>query len=251
MIRKRRKNKSISDNNRRTWGNPKIRKKRINGILKNFYGDLTPKQFYKIKIRPLLIQGYSPRRIERLNLVQLSNSGISNLIREFGSKKDLIQWKINTINNKADGGKNQKGKISPLKGKTYDEILGPKRAIKKRNQSSKRMKKNNPRKFITKVSKGQQILFEIIKKKYPCASMEYQVKTNKKTYFLDIVVPKLKLDIEFDGVYWHSFPDAIIRDKERDMQLKRLGWKIYRFMPKERAPLDETLKEMAIQYKLI
>ena len=38
-----------------------------------------------------------------------------------------------------------------------------------------------------------------------------------------------KLNFEYDGFYWHSFPDAVERDKNRDEYLKSIGWKIFRY----------------------
>lgn len=34
--------------------------------------------------------------------------------------------------------------------------------------------------------------------------------------------------VELDGEYWHNKPDAKEKDKERDILLKKLGWKIIR-----------------------
>jgi len=40
---------------------------------------------------------------------------------------------------------------------------------------------------------------------------------------LDVYLPELKKAIEYNGIYWHSFPDAIERDKFKNEECKRLG----------------------------
>lgn len=49
---------------------------------------------------------------------------------------------------------------------------------------------------------------------------------NKKWKFLDIALPELKIDIEYDGKIYHMFSKE--RDKQRDQIIKSLGWKIIR-----------------------
>jgi len=48
-------------------------------------------------------------------------------------------------------------------------------------------------------------------------------------YWMDIVEPNKKIDIEYDGVHWHNIDEDIIRDKK----LKNLGWKILRISSDE------------------
>jgi len=40
---------------------------------------------------------------------------------------------------------------------------------------------------------------------------------------LDVYLPDLNKAIEFNGTYWHSFDDAIIRDKIKQKECKKLG----------------------------
>ena len=48
-------------------------------------------------------------------------------------------------------------------------------------------------------------------------------------YWMDIVEPNKKINIEYDGVYWHNEND----DKIRDEKLKENGWKILRISSDE------------------
>jgi Uncharacterized protein conserved in bacteria len=45
----------------------------------------------------------------------------------------------------------------------------------------------------------------------------------------DFVLRNHLLIIECDGTYWHSKPDAIIRDARKDAYLQTIGWTILRF----------------------
>jgi len=47
-------------------------------------------------------------------------------------------------------------------------------------------------------------------------------------YIVDIYIPSENLVIECDGDYWHSLPQAIKRDKEKNKYLQGLGYKIAR-----------------------
>jgi len=106
------------------------------------------------------------------------------------------------------------------KGKTYEEIMGKKRAAERK----KELKKSGAygQSITPKISVPQLKLFEIVKQKYPTAILEYPV----LDYCLDIAVPELKLDFEYDGSYWHD-PE---KDKKRDEVLDMMGWKVTRFI---------------------
>lgn len=107
------------------------------------------------------------------------------------------------------------------KGKTYEEIMGEKRAeerIKELRVSGAYGQSVTPR-----ISKPQLELFELIKEKYPTAILEYPF----LDYCLDIAVPELKLCFEYDGSYWHQDAE---KDRIRDEVLERYGWTVKRFV---------------------
>jgi len=106
------------------------------------------------------------------------------------------------------------------KGKTYEEILGPEKAKKRRKEQVKNGQKGWL--IAPKISTPQLKLFKMVKEKYPTAVLEYPI----LDYCLDIAVPELKLCFEYDGSYWHN-PE---KDKRRDEVLKKMGWKVIRYI---------------------
>jgi len=50
-----------------------------------------------------------------------------------------------------------------------------------------------------------------------------------KNYFIDFGNPYLKIGLEVDGKQWHD----IKKDKKRDYELSKLGWRIYRAKGRE------------------
>lgn len=50
--------------------------------------------------------------------------------------------------------------------------------------------------------------------------LEWKDEVKFGRYSLDVYIPKLKLCIECDGVYWHSLEGVPEKDKKRDMYLK-------------------------------
>lgn len=70
------------------------------------------------------------------------------------------------------------------------------------------------------VSKGEIELFEFIKSHY---SVIHNDREQISPMELDIYIPSLNIGIEYDGDYWHSFPDMIKRDKLKDSICKKKG----------------------------
>lgn len=65
-----------------------------------------------------------------------------------------------------------------------------------------------------KKSKGELELFDFIKNQYSDAKSG-----DRKQIWpmeLDIYIPSLNIGIEYDGDYWHSLPDMIERDEEKN-----------------------------------
>ena len=75
----------------------------------------------------------------------------------------------------------------------------------------------------------QKKMFRIIKKFFPNAIYEYQVKVSKNhSRFLDTAIIDKKIDFEYDGMI-HLKKTVQKEDKIRERQLYKLGWKIIRF----------------------
>jgi len=60
-------------------------------------------------------------------------------------------------------------------------------------------------------------------------------------FVIDFVIPNKKVAIEVDGNVWHSSKEAIKRDRFKDYQLKKEGWKVVRIKEEEINSLDSLL----------
>lgn len=58
--------------------------------------------------------------------------------------------------------------------------------------------------------------------------MEYVVKCENNVAILDLADPQQKIGIEIDERH-HNYPNHKRHDQQRDEELRKLGWKIYRF----------------------
>ena len=92
------------------------------------------------------------------------------------------------------------------------------------------------------ISIWQKKLYEIIKKKYPKAILNYRIKTNRTFRYLDVAILSLKFDFEYDGVYWHSSEEATKSDRERDKEIKEIGWKTIRVNKNNFKKIEERFK---------
>ena len=64
---------------------------------------------------------------------------------------------------------------------------------------------------------------------YPLfAQFQQFVPGQRQPYLLDFAYPQIGVDVEADGEFWHSDPEAIERDRARDMRLAQLGWRVIR-----------------------
>lgn len=208
-------------------------------------------QYYNTIIKPLIWKGFNSKQMQDNHLILCSHPTMRVLLKGFGSIDDKIKYQENT--SKAKGHGKTKGRPNKYKGMKYEEWMSPEKMISKKAQASKLWKENNPRKYFTSnnISKGQKLLYDMIKEKFPTAVLEYEIQANGKKYYLDIAIPELKLDFEYDGIYWHSFPDAIIRDNARDLYLKSLGWKVFRysFNARNDKEVKEELNKLNINFK--
>lgn len=96
---------------------------------------------------------------------------------------------------------------------------------------------------IQKPSKPQRELYNQIKQHYPTAELEFFV-DNK---FLDIAIPELKINIEYDGEYWHRNTQE--KDARRDRELQKLGWRTLRVREGEEFRIEQLCNLIEIQYE--
>lgn len=74
-----------------------------------------------------------------------------------------------------------------------------------------------------------------LKKRWIEAERQYYVNVNGQFYCLDfgIFCKKGSIDLECDGEKYHTLPNALTRDRERNNKLTSFGWSVLRFSGKE------------------
>lgn len=72
--------------------------------------------------------------------------------------------------------------------------------------------------------------------------IEYVFQYPTRTGFvIDFVILNQKIAIEVDGIKWHSSKEAHQRDRFKDYQLRREGWKVIRVKEDEINKMEELL----------
>jgi hypothetical protein len=150
----------------------------------------------------------------------------------------------NKTRRKVEAGRSQKGK-------TYLEIFGdPEKAKVRAEHTAAWMRTDkNIRKYCKHPSKPQIKVFDVVKKQYPTAILEYSIPTENRIINLDIAIPELNIDIEYDGVYWHAINNndgVSLTDENRDKILTNLGWKVIRVS----GDINDVISEQEIIEKL-
>jgi len=101
----------------------------------------------------------------------------------------------------------------------------------------------------------EEILSGILKKNKISYYPQFRVRRkNRKIYRMDFALPCRKgwLNVECDGFRWHSRKQQRLKDRRRDKELRKLGWKILR-IPEEKIvknPLLSFRKIKKISQKL-
>ena len=76
--------------------------------------------------------------------------------------------------------------------------------------------------FITNPSKPQLKIYEMIKELYPSAKLNQPC----LNYSLDIIIPELKIVVEYDGWRFHQNKEY---DLKRQRKIEELGWRFIRY----------------------
>lgn len=87
-------------------------------------------------------------------------------------------------------------------------------------------------------STQQTDVYNIIKKRYSNVELNYPF--NKFSLDIFLLYNNIKIDIEYDGWYWHQDSQ---RDRRRDEYLKSQGFKIFRIRSGKKLPTEEQLFE--------
>lgn len=133
------------------------------------------------------------------------------------------------------------GKV--LKEKTRDKILkqrekllNQQQKVKKKKDKSGFMRDEQGRVMFTEIER--ELLKELVQRKNTgkiryAIQCQFEVMARGQAYTIDFAFPQIKLGVEVDGAMWHSDPDQIKRDQERDEKLVNEGWTILRFTDSE------------------
>ena len=84
-------------------------------------------------------------------------------------------------------------------------------------------------------SKKEQIVLFYLKKYF---NIEVNHRIKLGVWETDILIPKLKIVIEYDGSFWHK--NKMERDRRKNAYLKNLGYKVYRIREKPLFELFDT-----------
>ena len=78
-------------------------------------------------------------------------------------------------------------------------------------------------------------MYQEMKRRKIETERQWFVRTGGKNYCLDFGVfcRKGNIDIECDGEEYHTLPDALARDKERNNKLTSFGWSVLRYTGKQ------------------
>lgn len=168
----------------------------------NYYrSELARERFVKV-IRPLIWEGLTAVDIKN-QLKLKARSAIARSVKKYGNIQDITQLRHNGI-------------------------------VKKRDALLKLM--------VNKTSKPEIMLYNIVKLYYPSAQHKYKILSDKHYYWeLDIAIPEIKLNLEYDGYYWHK--DNKQRDEHRDLFLEKQGWRVTRFNYKVTPTFEELERE--------
>jgi very-short-patch-repair endonuclease len=165
---------------------------------------------------------HSPETIEKQRIVKLGiKPSAETRIKMSLAHKGKLPKNINQIKGWNKGQKQSKEK-------SLEHSIFMKRYWKEHPEK-------HPNRNMGNVSKQQYELYLLIKSKYPEAELEYAIKTNHSVRYADIAIPSKKIDIEFDGIYWHK---NSLLDNIRDNHLAEVGWKTIRFNEKSEVNLQ-------------
>lgn len=184
--------------------------------------------------------------------LKISHPTVYNIVRAANNNQHYLQFlKENERKSRQIGAKSQKGKLSKLKGKTYLEIFGnPEKAKARAEHTAAWMRTDkNIRKHCKHPSKPQLKVFDVVKKYYPTALIEHSIPTENRIINLDIAIPELNVDVEYDGIYWHTMNNndgVSLTDENRDKILTGLGWKVIRIS----GDINDVISEQEIVEKL-
>ena len=93
---------------------------------------------------------------------------------------------------------------------------------------------------LVPTSNTQREVYNILKKLYPDSECELNYPLSKLSLDVYFYYKNTKIDIEYDGKYWHNDEQ---KDRRRDEFTKKQGFKIFRIKSRREVPKPEEIKE--------
>lgn len=82
----------------------------------------------------------------------------------------------------------------------------------------------------------REVLAQLRNSKMPKPIPQYKIRANGKSYRLDFAYPELRVGIEVDGFTYHRERINFDRDRQRDNDLRQIGWTIIHFTSNSTPP---------------
>jgi hypothetical protein len=118
--------------------------------------------------------------------------------------------------------KEHKEHLSETRLLLFQTDKGKKLAEEHSNFMKNAIKEGKIKVFPDRPTKPQIRLYEFFKSIYSDALLEEHIPNSHR--IADILIPSLKLVVEYDGFYWHNGKEE--EDNERDIEIQKLGYKV-------------------------
>ena len=180
--------------------NPETRKK-LSKVIKEWYASLTPEE--KEKRRKKLKEAHSRPEVRKKHREATKEHWASLTPEEKEKQSERVKEVANRPEERKRRSEAATEQWASLSLEEKRRILQP---------------AHDAQSFI---SKPELELYSQIKEHYPTAKNSQWI----AGYQMDIVLSEHKINIEYDGEYWHQDPE---KDAKRDRVLQKLGWKVLR-----------------------
>lgn len=220
---------------------------------KEQFKDIKQHEIRSVKAKEQMIREYKNGSRDRFKITKKMNDKVRELISKglfhaqqnknkkyeeiYGKERgELIKKKMSNTIKQSEYHKNG----TWIKGLNKSNSKKIRNMTKKRNEFFLKHPEKHPNMIMAKkalrgfcgyISKPQMEMYNLIKEEFKDAILEYPLKIKKdgkyvKYRYLDIGIPSLKLDCEYDGAYWHTKEGqkSIDRDNKRDSEIKSMNW---------------------------
>jgi very-short-patch-repair endonuclease len=107
--------------------------------------------------------------------------------------------------------------------KIYRRGKGPKEEMEPQVQKPVVMQLTKPESRMLRTLQAMRLPFNLF------AQYKQPVANESNFYLMDFALPEIAVAIEVDGEKWHSSEEDKAKDKQRDMTLASMGWRVLRF----------------------